>query len=361
MSNKRFIGWALGIAAVLFGSYLSVCVVIDPFNLFHPISPDRYVSNEERLSKWAIAHSPEFDSYFIGGSMNQEFLIPEFNRIFGAHFANLSLNGATSYEELNMLKQIPPKHLKVLVLDVFYMAYMAESNAPKYPDYPYYLYDTQRHNYFEAYLVFNSFLLRELYYAYCRNFRGVYKIEQYFRMSPDGYCHQEPKTSWDPKMADEHINTVHVVRDWRVNLHPENFQAMLDLAAPRFEHILVYFPPIHAEALRVRLLGAPGDALQNYIVWKKRMIAIAARYPQVVLVDYQTINPYTIRNDYYWDFHHYRLKIYELIKEDFVSLMQFHRLAHPDFGQIADPSYGESFSPASFYFPRDFSGMGRKR
>jgi len=38
-----------------------------------------------------------------------------------------------------------------------------------------------------------------------------------------------------------------------------------------------------------------------------------------------------------------------------------HRLAHPDFGQIADAAYGESFSRESFYYPNAAAGMERKR
>jgi hypothetical protein len=359
MSDRAFLGSAFGLAAVSIGSYLSLCLVIDPFNLYHAITPQRYISGEERLAKWAVAHSPEHDSYFIGGSMSEELSIADFNRAFDAHFACLTLSGGTSYEQLNMLKQLPPGRSKVLVLDAYYVAYMAESNEPRYPAYPHYLYDNRNHHRWEAYLMLNPFMLRELVQAWHKNFRGVDIVPEYIRVTHDGYMLRDASLKW--RNAPPTKDKIYIVRTLprvELKLYPDNIEAIMALAASRFDQIYVYFPPVHAESLRVRLLNDPGGNLRSYLLWKKRVIDAVARVPQAVLIDYQTINRYTVNDENYWDFNHFRANVNRMIYDDFVSWRKTGRLAHPDFGQIADAGYGRNLSAGSFFFPRDPSVKG---
>ena len=95
----------------------------------------------------------------------------------------------------------------------------------------------------------------------------------------------------------------------------------------------------------------PPENLKNYLAWKKEVIAMASHYPQVVLIDYQTVNPYTVRNENYFDFTHFRANLRQMILEDFTSWVHEGRLAHPDFGQVADGDYGRRLSPQSLFFP----------
>ena len=104
LSGKSFVISALAAAGVLVASYLALCLAIDPFNIVHPAGPARYASNEERLSKRAIALNPAYDSYFAGSSTSRAFQIADFNREFGARFAHLTLSGGTSFEQLNLLR-----------------------------------------------------------------------------------------------------------------------------------------------------------------------------------------------------------------------------------------------------------------
>jgi hypothetical protein len=283
--------------------------------------------------------------------MNEEFSAADFNRAFDAKFGNLTFGSATSFEQLNMLKQLPPKPFNYLMMEVYFDAYREDTRATHYPDYPRYLYDKNPYNDIEAYLFCNGFLLKELYRAYFWNFRGIDKDPHGYRPTADGYYSWEAQKQWDAKSAHDHIALVWKYHNGQMKFSAENFRKILETAAPRFDHILLFFAPVHAESLRAHFIVGPAENQKNYLAWKKEMIAIASLYPQVVLIDYQTVNPYTTRDENYFDFNHYRATLRRMILDDFVSWIYHHRLAHADFGQLADRAYGQRLSPQSLFFP----------
>ena len=351
MSCKTFVWSAFGLTTLLIAAYLSLCCAIDPFNLYHPISSLRYISTEQRLARPAVARSPNYDSYFVGSSMIQEFVPADFNKALGARFAHLTLSAASSYEDLNLLKLLAPRRYKYLVMEVYFQSFTPNLHATYYPDYPAYLYDDNPYNDIEAYLTCNPFMLGELYRAYFRNFRGIDKDPHGYRPTPDGYYSWESQKRWDAQSVRAEIASIWQYRHGKTQFSTENFRAILETAAPRFEHVLLYFPPVHAEALRVHFIAGPPENMTNYLAWKKDAIAMASAYPQVVFIDYQTINPYTLRDENYFDFNHYRANLRQMILDDFASWLKRHRLAHGDFGQLADRAYGQRLSPQSLFFP----------
>lgn len=359
LSGKAFVVLALAAAASLVAAYMAVCLAIDPFNIVHAAGPARYASNEERLSKWAIARSPAYDSYVAGSSASRAFDLAALNREFGAHFAHLTLSGGTSYEQLDLLKLLSDRRRKVLVLDVLFNQYAGHDHAPEYGDYPSYLYDGHPTHALRVYLTCNPFLLRELYYAYWMNWRGINKVPVQDRMTADGFLNLEPLRGWEAGRARREIAAVRQLTRSRMQLHTENFQSIMDVAAPRFEHVFLYFPPMHAEALRWRLVEGTPEDREVYCAWKQRIIAIASRYPRVVLIDYQTINATTQRDDNFWDYAHVRAPVYRMILDDFSSWMRLGRLAHSDFGQVADVRYAASLTPDALFYPRTPAGQGQ--
>jgi hypothetical protein len=354
-----FVISALASAAGLIAAYVAVCLALDPFNIVHTAGPARYASNEERFSKRAIALNPAYDSYFAGSSTSRAFPIADFDREFGARFAHLTLSGGTSYEQLNLLKQLPDRRLKYLVLDLLFNEYAGNDHAPEYSDYPSSLYDGHPGHAVLVYLTCNPFLLKELYYAYWMNVQGINKVPVQDRMTPDGFINLEPERGWDASRARDEIAAVRKLTRVRMQLHTENFQSLMDIAAPRFQTIFLYFPPLHAEAMRWRLVEGTEEDRRTYCAWKRRIIAMAARYPQAVLIDYETINPVTERDDNFWDYSHVRAPVYRMLLEDFSSWVRRGRLAHPDFGQVADAAYAASLTPGSLFYPRMPTGKAR--
>src|SRR5262245_16545288 len=118
MTSRQFILKSVGLGLLAVLAYWGIGAIIAAFNLYNRIEPNRYLPTEQRLAKRAILRNPIYDSYFVGGSMSELFSIPEFNKAFGAHFAQMTLSGGTSYEQLNILRQLPKRPFKFLVLEV---------------------------------------------------------------------------------------------------------------------------------------------------------------------------------------------------------------------------------------------------
>lgn len=346
LAPRSFVLFSLCAGALAIILYVGVCVHIDPFNLFHVIGPGRYVSIEGRFSKPAIARAAAYDSYVAGCSISEEFGQEDSNRLLGVRFGNLTMGGATSREQLNILRVLPSKKYKVLLMEVFYENYGADPEDVK-PGFPGVLYDGNRFNDIQIYFQFNLWLLKELYHAFIWNHRGADPNKEWHRLGADGYFGWESLKTWDATTVRRYLFHSIVFRENRLALSTVNFQSLLATEGKRFEHVLLYFPPLHADALEAQFAQSRWDNQKTYIQWKRDVIRIAAQYPNVILIDYQTLHPYARRDENFWTYNHFRSHLREMILEDFVSYLRTGRLAHPDFGHVADAAYGDRLSEAS--------------
>lgn len=99
---RRLIGTGLGLMASV---YLFV-LVIDPWNVL-PLSPPLPrvpISTNARFSFPALARSPAFDSLVLGTSTARLLRPAQLNLAFGGHFANLAMNSATAWEQMQLLQ-----------------------------------------------------------------------------------------------------------------------------------------------------------------------------------------------------------------------------------------------------------------
>ncbi|NQU71864.1 MAG: hypothetical protein HQ514_15025 [Rhodospirillales bacterium] len=90
----------LGLAAIVAGFLL----VVDPYDTL-PFSPDferEPISTNTRFSFPALAMKLRFDSAIFGTSTNRLLRPADLNSHFGARFVNLSMNSATTYEQLKI-------------------------------------------------------------------------------------------------------------------------------------------------------------------------------------------------------------------------------------------------------------------
>jgi hypothetical protein len=298
------------------------------------------MSEEQRLSKKAILYNPVYDSFFVGGSMSEMFVVREFNAAFNSHFAQMTLSGATSFEELNIIKCLPKSRYKFLVMELYFASHTDNTHATRYANYPAFLYDQTPFNDVQVYFLINRFMVRELWQAFFYNIFGIEKRGPAARPLFDGSFPWETNRTWNEEEVRKKIKTVQdYTTTEELKYSTTNFKEMMEVAAPKFEKLFLFFPPVNVASLNARFVGKHPKNLQNYLNWKADVIGIADQYKNVILIDYQTINRYTEDIHNYWDYNHFRSNLDDMILDDFESVEATGRLRHDHFGHLADEYY----------------------
>ncbi len=124
----------------------ATALLVDPFNVWHTVTTDRYVTSDPRISKRAIARDSRYDSFIVGTSLSQEFDVLALNAALGAKFADLTMGGATSYEMLNVIEFLPQTDYRYLILEVYFASYSGGEMDTRKDDYPDYLWDNSVSN-----------------------------------------------------------------------------------------------------------------------------------------------------------------------------------------------------------------------
>jgi len=335
LAFKRFLIHCLTGVAVFMTISLIFCAMIDPFNFYHSTEKEnRYTSPDQRFSRPAILQAPQYDSYILGGSMSQLFPIPELNNILGGNFAHLTFSGATSFELRNALHALPRHQYKSLLLEIYFASFTDNTQAIRYASYPEYLYDRNRWNDIRAYMYLDAFMIQELYRAISYNYLGADKRPSDERSESNGFFNWEKGRTWEETSARQRIDAAYeLVTTHEQKYSTENFRQILkDL--PKFQQVFVYFPPISAVSLKSRTLRGHPNNLPNYLAWKREIMELALTQPNVVLIDYQTINRHTSDIQNYWDYNHFRSRFHRMIMEDIQSIQHHGRLKHAHFGRI---------------------------
>src|SRR6185295_9925343 len=115
----------------------------------------------------------------------------------------------------------------------------------------------------------------------------------------------------------------------------QNFVEILETVKGRFEKIMIDFAPVHVNALKSFTQKGDPNNERRFQEWKQEMITIANRYPNVIVIDYQTRNRITTDYRNYWDYTHCRSSIHRMIMEDFLSVMKKGSLKYAGFGKLA--------------------------
>ena len=104
-SHSRFARRAVAVAVAAVAVLYAFVVLVDPWDTLphSPPAPRVPISSNARYSFPALARSARFDSIVLGTSTARLLQPAQLNGPFGARFANLAMNSATAWEQVQML------------------------------------------------------------------------------------------------------------------------------------------------------------------------------------------------------------------------------------------------------------------
>ena len=320
---RRFFATAAGTAAAVVAVLFLFAALVDPFDCL-PLSPrlDRPpIAGNARFAFPALARSDKFDSALFGTSTSRLIRPVALNPLFGARFANLSMNDATAYEQARLMAIFAEAHPRARVvmvgLDVRWCVTgdTYERLTPR--PFPAWLYES---NPWRGYAeLLNAHAIQTAGQMF-----GVLigiKPEPYGR---DGYTRfVPPDEEYDRARAATHLRTAGPnipggARDgapssWRFPTH-ELLLEQLGRFSEATTKILFFVPYHHA------LLPVPDS--DGEAVWrecKRRIVMLADKIPGTVVVDFMLPSLVTNDDDNYWDPLHYRVAVADTLARDLAA------------------------------------------
>ncbi|MGE4219484.1 MAG: hypothetical protein AB7G39_08560 [Alphaproteobacteria bacterium] len=311
---RVFLAAAGGAAAFVYAFVL----IADPYDTL-PFSPpfERYpVSSNQRFSFPALAVRPAFDSAIIGTSTTRLLRPAQLDRLFEAHFVNLSMNSATTYEQMRIYDLFVDTHPapKVVIFGID-MEWCIQEEMPEltFRPFPPWLYDGNPWN--DALYLFNFTAVEQ----------AVRQIAQASGLQPvrygrDGYTDFLPPASeYDLAKAQDglyhgaapgprppadppEIVTDEMRRGWSFAQHPRMAHMLRRLPAGTVK-VLVMVPYHHFRQ------PVPNSA--DAAVWevcKQRLAAIAGAFPNAHTLDFMIPSEITREDRNYWDPLHYSVE-----------------------------------------------------
>ena len=320
-----FLAMAGGAAAIVYAFVL----IADPYDTL-PFSPpfERYpVSTNQRFSFPALATRPDFDSAIIGTSTTRLLRPAQLNRLFDARFVNLSMNSATTYEQMRIYDLFVDRHPapKVVIFGID-MEWCIQEEMPEltFRPFPPWLYDGNPWN--DALYLFNFAAVEQ----------AVRQVGQASRLQPvrygrDGYTDFLPPAS-EYDLAKAQAGLYHgaspgprppadppeIVSDatrqgWTFAQHPRMAHMLRRLPAGTVK-VLAFVPYHH--------FRQPVPASADAAVWetcKQRLATVAGAFPNAHVLDFMIESAITREDRNYWDPLHYSVetaaRLGELIAE----------------------------------------------
>ncbi len=312
---RMFFAVAAGLTAILW----LLILLLDPYG----VSPIRLpiarpiMDINQRYMYPQIVRSKAFDSLVIGTSTSRLLDPQQLDKAFGGRFANLAMNAATAWEQIELaklsLRSNPVPKTFILGLDDVWC--VDEKNLVKvtFRGFPAWMYDDNPLN-----------DLPELLSAKTLEITGRLAAFHFGLMSErirrDGYeVFTPPEDGYDLARAQFHIWKGYREQKVRAvvpavvlpakDAEKLNFPALAwldDLVGqiPAASERILAFMPLHVAAQPVP--GSLGEA--HYEVCKNRIAALA-RLRGVRLVDFSIPSAITTNDTNYWDPLHYRLPI----------------------------------------------------
>jgi hypothetical protein len=316
---RRFFLAAAGTAGlVTFVVYLFV-VTIDPWDAL-PLSPSlprKPVTTAARYALPMLARSPQFDSAVIGTSTMIQLNPDRLDHLFGAHFVNLAILKATSYEQVRLLQVFlhahPSPRFVMIGLDV---RWCDPQPQPQYTDYefPEWLYEQVRWN---GYLrMFNLFAVQEA----GRQLWAILGLKQARHGIEDSFAYAEADQRYDAVRAHEMIVAQGTVQG------PADPTAQVERFAYTTYHRLELALAAIPESTRKLLVFVPfvlayqgpteSPTRAYWAECKRRISSLARNHPNTVVADFMIPSPITADETNYFDVVHYRPKIADQMAAD---------------------------------------------
>lgn len=325
-------------ARTLFATFVAAVVgvfalvaLVDPYNVV-PFSPKVKRELMDINQRWlypSVVRSGRYDSLVIGTSTSRLLDPEKLNAALGGHFANLAMNSATAWEQIQILdlyrrERGAPKTL-IVGIDVVWCNVEADRERITFRGFPEWMYDDSRWNDL-AYLL--NFKTIEIAGRQVGNWLGLRPP----RIRADGYeVFVPPEASYDLERARGHIWGAGTRRI--VPQIPAVQLSAAEAAALRFpaldwleaqlaplagkSRILLVAMPVHVAAQ-----PQPGShAAAVEATCKQRLSAMAARVGAQAM-DWRIASPLTSDDQNYWDNLHFRLPIAGKVIEGLAQHLQ---------------------------------------
>jgi hypothetical protein len=311
------------IGSILFGLLIySFILIVDPYQNV-PFSPQWQrapIDTNQRFSYPAIARSDNFDSVVLGTSTSRMLDPVRLDELFGARFANLSMNSATAWEQrqigLLFLRHHPETRYLLLGIDTVWCETGVDYDRYTFRLFPEWMYDENPWN--DLLYLFNDKALEQAVrqVQYLSGSRGG-------KYEANGFRDFLPADSaWDAAKARKSIygnsnfdrSAATPIPETRpASLQPQaKYPAhqwlveMLDAAAPDTIKIL-FFVPYHENILR--------SQAAHYADCKWRVLEIAAGHKNTHVVDFMRPSILTGNDANYWDSLHYKREVARKLEE----------------------------------------------
>jgi hypothetical protein len=298
------------------------------------------VDGNARYAFPALARSATFDSAVFGTSSSRLLRPAALNPLFGGRFANLSMNAATSYEQVRLLELFlhdhPAPHVIAIGLDAEWCLTPPLEQKITSRGFPDWLYDDAWPGRWRDYThMFSMYTLEKAGQAFGQ-WTGlrprIYGRDGYTRFVP-------PDEQYDSARALTHLQGV---EPWDVPKdmsRPPGSWEMPPIhrlrgalqAMPTATLKLVFFVPYNHRFIAT----VPGPALAAQTECKRRVAEVAAGTPNTAAIDFMIPSPITLDDNNYWDPHHYRVGIAERIVTDLAQALRGE--ASPDYRVLALP------------------------
>jgi hypothetical protein len=298
------------------------------------------VDSNARYAFPALARSADFDAALFGTSTSRLIRPAALNPVFGARFANLSMNSATSYEQTRLLAVFlahhPAPRVVAIGLDVQWCLTPPVDEKFAFRGFPDWLYDESWPGRWRDYLhMFDMYSIEKAGQAFGQ-WTGmrprIYGRDGYTRFVP-------PDEQYDSARALTHLQGV---EPWDVpkDMHrpPESWEIptvdrlreTLRTIPPATLKLLFFVPYNHAF-----IATAPGPAMAVQNECKRRVAEVAAATPNTAAIDFMIPSPITLNDSNYWDPHHYRVAIAERVVADLGEALRGE--TSPDYRILALP------------------------
>ncbi|MBN9080396.1 MAG: hypothetical protein J0I16_02785 [Rhizobiales bacterium] len=323
----------------LFGTFiggLAACaafiLIVDPYQVvpFSPPMPRPNIDTSQRHFYPAIIRHGNYDSIIVGNSMIRLFDPDRLDKTFGSRLANVAMNAATPWEQMQMadlfLRVKGPPKVMIVGLDHWWCDERADQPDRKltiraFPDW---MFDDNPWNDF-LYLL-NGKTIETAARIVMTNL-GHGRI----RLQPNGFSvYTPPDDTYDLAAAQQRIwgDRPHVItpvtppvvlteaeratlrfpaQDW--------LDAILNREGDRTRTVLIWLPT------HISTLPAPGsrDAAVE-AACKADMDAIARRH-QATVVDWRIDSPLNRNDATFWDPYHHRLPVAQRIEDDLAKAL----------------------------------------
>ncbi|WP_112664191.1 hypothetical protein [Microvirga flavescens] len=319
---RRFVWCFAGTALVLAGVLYAFVLVMDPYGLQASASrpPTPIMDVNQRFMYPQLIRSGRFDSAVFGTSTVRLLDPKQLNAAFGGRFANLGMNAATPWEQMQLaslfLRSVPESKNLILGLDRTWCEEDADKKKLTFRAFPPWLYDDSRLNDYPELLS-----LTGLEIAGRVLLHRLGSMPE--RIPADGYEVFVPDdATYDLERARFHLNQwqLPVAPKKAFRISPDGQRKVVFPALPWLQELLSQVPASTTVTLvftpnHIRAQAVPGTRDAAIEAACKTQLTDLAKEKGAALIDFRFRSSVTENDANYWDPLHYRIGIAHRIVE----------------------------------------------